>query len=789
MSLSAPGFVYSGAMNLRVFPALPLLLAGAALASAQSRPHVYDLKNVAWSVSLDPDHASITGDVTNTLVPDQPLKQIVLDAGPQLEIDALTVNGEKRPYKHAGDKLTITLSAPKGQTLNVRIVYHGTPQAGVYFVPASRAYPAHTPIAYTQGEMEDNRDWLPTYDYPDNKATSEGRIEVPSDWSAISNGKLVEVVDKGARRVFHWKMDVPHSTYLISFTAGPFVEQKESWDGIPISYWVPPGLEEQGRTSFGGTNKIVALYSRLTHYRYPYVKFTQDVVPDYMFGGMENITAVTQTISTLHPADVEPLDNSKGLVAHELAHQWFGDLVTCRDWSNTWLNEGWATFMPSFWIRESEGQDAFDLSRYDTFSGGLSPYGGSKRPVVWTGYKNPIDMFDAYAYPGGASRMFMLMHRLGEDTFWKAVSDYLHDCQYQNVTTERFFSEISKSTGKDLSGFMKQWFFTPAAPNLKVSVDGDNLVVTQPEPYFDLDTEVWIRDGDQWVKKPLHVSGAKTTLNLGPLASNPLLVDPECWLMAEIQSSLSLTAAQLIDLYKAAPNAAEKARIMDTMMAPLSPAQGEQMARSENFLGLKLRWLSRLGSDSADYMLELLKDPDARVRSGAIEGLVRAQKSGQDVLDALAPLSDSDPNESIRERAFGAILKLSNNADLADKAFTMDGYRDQYRQMALQWWVAHKPDIARTKCLQELANPSSEPVRVDAIRYLGTLKDAPGDRAVYQALLKVLSENSFSARVAAVGALADYGDKSALPEIRPLTDNPLVFMRGAAQSAVDRLSS
>ncbi len=768
------------------FP-VALLLGCATFASAQSRPHVYDLRDVNWSVSLDPEHESLNGDVTNTLVPIATLSEVVLDAGPKLEIDSVTVNGEKRTFKRGGDKLHITVSAKKGDLLKVRITYHGVPEAGAYFVPASRSYPAHTPIVYTQGEMEDNRQWLPTYDYPDNKATSEGRIEVPSDWVAISNGKLLGVEDKGTRRQFHWKMDQPHSTYLISFTAGPFVEGKENWDGIPISYWVPPGLEEEGKTSFAGTNKIVELYSKLTGYRYPYAKFTQDVVPDYMFGGMENITAVTQSITTLHPASAEPIEHSAGLVAHELAHQWFGDTVTCKDWSNVWLNEGWASFLPAFWVRADEGQDAYDLERYQTFTGGLAAHAGAKRPVVWTGYKEPIDMFDNFAYPGGASRMFMLMHELGEATFWKAISDYLHARQFQNVTTEIFFSDVSKSSGKDLKQFMNQWLFTPAAPKLQVTVDGEKLTVTQSAPYFEFDTDVWVLDFGSWVKKKLHVAGPTSTLDLGSMSAEPVLVDPECQLMAEIDSKVKIGVPQLMNLYKEAPNAGEKARMIDTMMGTLSPFQVEQMARAENFLPLKLRWISRITDGGTEYLLDLLKDSDARIRDAAARGLNSQPKSSQ-TLDALTAVSSVDPNDVVRETATQTRLWLSNDSTLAEKCFATDGYRDRYRQIALDWWEKNQPDTAREHCLLVLQSPSSEPLRVSAIRQLGRLKDKKGERAVYQALLKVVNEHSFGARVAAIGALAEYGEKSALPILQPLTSHALVFIRNAAKSAVTRLS-
>jgi aminopeptidase N len=774
-------------MHFRLSAAL--LLAGAAFASGQSRPHAYDLKDVTWSVSLDPDHEALSGDVTNTLSPVASLSEIVLDCGPKLEIDSLTVNGEKRLYRREGDKLKIALGsqAKKGDVLKVRIVYHGVPEAGAYYVPATRSYPAHTPIFYTQGEMEDNRQWLPTYDYPDNKATSEGTIEVPNGWVAISNGKLLETTDKAnGRKAFHWKMDKPHSTYLISFTAGPYVEGKEAWGDLPVSYWVPPGLEDQGKAAFAGTNKIVEFYSKLTGYRYPYVKFTQDVVPDYMFGGMENITAVTQSILTLHPASTEPIEHSAGLVAHELAHQWFGDTTTCHDWSHIWLNEGWASFLPSFWDREAEGQDAYDLDRYNTFSGGLSAHNGSNRPVVWTGYKEPIDMFDNFAYPGGASRMFMLMDKLGEERFWKAISEYLKARQFTNVTTEDFFADVSKSTGEDLDAFRKQWFYTPAAPHLKVSVKDSQLVVSQTQPYFDLQLPVWVLDFGEWVKKSVHLTGESVSLELGSMAGEPTLVDPECKSMLNIESGVKLTSQQKMAVYKAAPNAGEKARIMDTMLSGLDSSDTASLCRSETSLPLKVRWISRLGGGQTEFLLELLKDENAKIRNEAAAALGSQEKSDP-ALQALTTVSELDPNDVVRQTASSTKLRLTNDLAYADKLFQMDGYKDRYRQIALEWYQLRKPDLARTHAMELLANPTSEPLRVVAIRMLGQLKDKTGERDVYRALLKVVSEHSFNARVAAIGALADYGDKSALPAIQPLTTHPLVFVRNAAKGAVSRL--
>ncbi len=268
-------------------------------------------------------------------------------------------------------------------------------------------------------------------DYPDDKATSEGFIEVGSLGEIkISNGKLLDVKEHPDRRIFHWKIDKQHANTLISLIAGKYDKGSGFCGQMPGDYYVPQGLLDWGEPTFGHTEKIIDFYSKLTGFKYPYAKFCQSAVPDYMFGGMENITAVTQTINALHPKSSEPVIDSTGLVAHELAHQWFGDTVTCNGWSDAWLNEGFATFLPTFWDREKSGEEAYDLGRYGTFQGGLAAHQDTSRSVVWKGYKNPLDMFNNFIYPGGASRMFMLMDQLGEARFWKAITAYLNERKY-----------------------------------------------------------------------------------------------------------------------------------------------------------------------------------------------------------------------------------------------------------------------------------------------------------------------------------------------------------------------
>lgn len=773
---------------MRRAPFVLAALAAVCLGGAQTRAHNYDLLSVRWSVRLNPDDSSLSGDVTNTLRPEKGAKTIRFDFG-SLEVDSVEVNEKPATAKRVTGGLEVPLTDPVdgASDVAIRIRYHGKPGAGAYFIPAKRAYPATTPVVYTQGEMEDNRYWLPTYDYPDDKALSEGTIDVPEGWFALSNGALIDQKTEVGRTVYHWKMDKPHATYLISFTAGAYEKGHGEWDGIPIDYYVPKGLADQGEAAFGMTPDIVRFYSTITGFRYPYAKYSQSAVPDYMFGGMENITATTQTITALHPKSIEPLELSWELVAHELAHQWFGDTVSTNGWADAWINEGWATFMPPFYAREKFGQEEFDIERYGIFQGGLAAHQARPdRPVVYAGYHDALDMFDGFIYPGGASRMFMLMRMVGEDRFWKATTAYLEQRKYTAFDTQAFFDTYSKNLGMDLKPFMKQWFFTNGAPNLTVSLDGKDLVVAQTSPLFTLDLPVWVLNNGDWKKFSLHLEKESARLPLGDLAGKPVLIDPECWTMASITNKVPLTVEQLTTLFLTAPNGGEQERMMDSMMDSLNPEQWLSLAvkvKSKRILG---DLIGHLDDGSQGYLIGLTRDPDVRIVDAAAVKLGFLPSTPASI-GRLQEMVTDHSNDLLRQHVFRSLMHLTKSNDMAEEAWKTEGGGDGYRIMAIDFWRESKPDVARDRCLEVLKGGFPEPTRVHAIDTLGELKDKKGSREVYKALTYVLAENSFGARNTAIGALGAYGDPAAIPLLQPLTKAELVFFRHSAQAAIVKL--
>ncbi len=750
--------------------------------------HNYDLKNVLWNLSIDPVARTIAGDVTNTLTLSEDSSTVELHSG-DLKFSEITVDGKAAMFTKADDILTIQLpmAGHSGQTLAVRTVYTGAPQRGLYFVDPEHAFPAKTGMVYSQGEGEDNRNWVPTYDLPNDKATSECFITVPKTWSAISNGKLMGVEDKPDAKVFHWKMDQPFSTYLISVVAGPYVEATQHWKNIPVSYWVPPGLESEGKSSFSATPHMIDVYSKLTGVDYPYAKFSQEVVGDFVVGGMENITAVTQMIRTLHAAGTEPLYDSTGLVAHELAHQWFGDLVTCETWEHMWLNEGFATTMPIFLDRNDHGQELFDFDRYSNFEGAIDSIGSRGRKDVPGTVGSVPTVSMGSPYPGGASRILMLMHTLGEPTFWKAIHTYLETYAFKPATTSEFFDVMTEVSGKDLSTFQSQWYHSAATPSLTVAKQGDGLVVTQLQPYYTLDIPFWILKGNGWEKRSIHVSGPQSTADLGDLAKYPVLLDPEVWTAMEMHYNIQYTPDEVQALYRHAPNAGERARLIAEMFDTIPTADRVALSKEEKFFGDQISIIPHLGADANARLLELTHDSDIRVANAAMMRLgMFPQDAG--TVARLTEIANTSPNELMREHATQALLMQSTDPALANAAWGKKSFDDLYQVVALDWWSKHDPDHARVVALTVLAGTSDEPVRAAAVQALATVKEKPGEHAVFDALSKVALENSYRTRMAAIRALGELGNPDAVAVLKSISPDSAGGVLGTRDAALKQLS-
>src|SRR5262249_43150899 len=253
----------------------------------------------------------------------------------------------------------------------------------------------------------------------------------------------------GKKKTWHWKMDQPYSSYLVSIIVGEYAEVTGEFKGKPVISYVYPGQVENGQISLGKLPRMVAFFSEQTGYDYPYPKYVQTMVKDFG-GAMENITATTMTDTAVHDKRAQIDISSDEIASHELAHQWFGDLVTCRDWGEIWLNESFATFMEAVWNEHEKGRDDYLYEMYNNQQAYFQAwFQGNRRPIVTKRYEDPDGLFDTYAYPRGGAVLNMLRFTLGEDRFWKAIHHYLKTNEWRNVETAQLNVAIEEATGQN----------------------------------------------------------------------------------------------------------------------------------------------------------------------------------------------------------------------------------------------------------------------------------------------------------------------------------------------------
>jgi aminopeptidase N len=444
-----------------------------------ARDRVADIRHICLELSFDFAAKKVMGRCTTALTP-------INDGLERVEFDAveLTIHGVRRGevvlrYTYDGRKLGVLLDRPfaSGEEITIAIDYEAQPRRGMYFVGPDAAYPDKPREIWTQGEDEDSRYWFPCYDYPNDKATSEIIATVPAEFFALSNGKLVNVAEdrQAQTKTYHWRQDIAHTAYLITLAVGRYVELADEYDGIPVLYYVHPGREDDARRAFGNTPRMMRFFSEHIGVRYPYDKYAQVAVNDFIFGGMENTSATTQTADTLHDARAHLDFSSDPLVAHELAHQWWGDLLTCRDWAHGWLNEGFATYFEALWMEHDKGDAEFRYALHqeaqEYFEEASKEY---RRPIVCHVYREPIELFDRHLYQKGGLVLHMLRFVLGDALFWKAMHHYCTTHRGQNVTTADLQRAIEEATGKNLDWFFDQWVYKAGHPELEVSYSWDD---------------------------------------------------------------------------------------------------------------------------------------------------------------------------------------------------------------------------------------------------------------------------------------------------------------------------
>jgi aminopeptidase N len=413
-----------------------------------------------------------------------------------LKIESVQINEVTQRFEYDGEQLCIYLSQPTeiGHRLLIAIAYAAEkPQRGIYFIQPDKHYPHKPTQVWTQGEDEDSRYWFPCFDYPGQLSTSEIRVRVPQPLVAISNGELIDTVEEAKYTTYHWSQQQIHPTYLMTLAVGDFAEIRDEWHGKAVTYYVEKGREADAKRSMGKTPQMIEFLSEKYGYPYAFPKYAQVCVDDFIFGGMENTSTTLLTDRCLlDERAILDNRNTESLVVHELAHQWFGDLVVIKHWSHAWIKEGMASYSEVMWTQREYGdQEAayYRLSEARSyFSEDSSRY---RRPMVTHVYREAIELYDRHIYEKGSCVYHMIRAELGDELFWQAVQTFVQDNAHQTVETIDLLRAIEKATGRNLAFLFDQYVYRGGHPDFKVAYawDGDanlaKVTVTQTQAKAD----------------------------------------------------------------------------------------------------------------------------------------------------------------------------------------------------------------------------------------------------------------------------------------------------------------
>jgi aminopeptidase N len=527
-----------------------------------ARDREIDVKHLRLDLTPDFEKRTLAGIATLTFAPiANPLRTLKLDAV-GLNILALESSVPVETWDVGKEAITISFAAAiaAGSEAWVKVTYRAEPKMGWYYRTEAMGYPKGDDHFWTQGEPEEHRNWFPGYDFPNERFTSEVICRVPKGMTVVSNGRLLEERQEGNLSLFHWSQEQEHVNYLISVIGGYFNKLVSTHGDLPLAFLTPPSEFPEAANSFRDTAAILAFLEEEIGVQYPWAKYYNVCVADFVAGGMENTSITTLTTNTLFSADSENLRTSHRLDAHEITHQWFGDLVTCKDWSHLWLNEGFATYYTHLYDEHKLGTDQM---RFRLYLDALDILKNTdEKPVVWRGFKSPKEQFDYRSYPKGAWVLHMLRSQLGSDLYRKCIRTYLERHRNGNVVTDDLVSVLEEVSGKSWDQFFDQWIYHGGEPILKVEYSWDQdrkqakLSIKQTQKIsdqvllFDFPLPVRFVDSKEGVhdfQVRIHEAAADFYFTL-PEAPKIVRIDPEVTVLAGIEFSLpdAMLHAQLV---------------------------------------------------------------------------------------------------------------------------------------------------------------------------------------------------------------------------------------------------
>ena len=791
-----------------------LCVAGMALAERQYAPdREADVLHITIDVTPNFKTRTVAGTATIKFAPiSKPLIEFRLDAV-DLVVSSVTSSAKIEGYSVTDKAITITFepAVPVGAETTVTVVYEAEPKGGLYFRTPEMGYPEEDTHLFTQGESHSAPHWYPNYDYPNEQSTSEVICRVPKDMTVLSNGRLVseEIDSENGLKAVTWYQEKPHVNYLIALVAGKLKKIESKYKDIPIAFYTPASLIEYAQNSFKDTADMLEYYEKEIGVPYPWDKYDQAVAMDFVAGGMENTTLTILTEGTLHTDETENIRSSQGLVAHELVHQWFGDYVTCKDWSHLWLNEGFAVYYEMLYDGYKNGRNSMLTGLYGTASYLLSNRPEHK-PIVYRSYNRADEQFDYRAYGKGGWVLHMLRTELGEEMFRKCVKTYLERHALSSVVTEDFRSVIEELTGRSYDRFFDQWIYHGRHPDLTVGYnwsEKDKLAkisveqthdVTEKIMLFHFRTKVRFMIADELIDREIVVNSKQHDFYFRlPDEPNIVRFDPDYGLLANIK--FEKPTAMLYEQLENQDDVIGQLRALDALKKKKDKKAVEKLKvvlNNDPFYAVRRNASSALREIHTNEAFEALTDSlvqaDARVRQQVVRDVSNFYRS--ETLELLKRTLRKEKNPAILEVAIRnlglyhhkstrrLLLKylqsVSYRNELATAAIEAIRMLDEpffivplqraldEREMDFRSW-------SFTRGLNTLAHISrNEDDKTKVRNFLASYVNHPKDRI----------------QAGAIGALGTLGDPKAIPIVETFSNGePDDYIERSAERALKQL--
>jgi aminopeptidase N len=625
-----------------------------------SYSRAFDLLHTKLEVAFDWAERSVLGKAELSMTPVfYPQDYVILDAK-GFDIKKISSGEVNLDFEYDGYELLVILQneITRADTITLFIEYIAKPEKGngsaaitsdkgLFFINPDGDDPSKPSQIWTQGETENNSKWFPTIDKPNERCTQDISIVVDKKYQTISNGNLISSTENiDGTRTDRWVQDKPHAPYLFMLAVGDFGLQSEKWNGKDLNYYVDKDYEKYAKKIFDHTPEMLDFFSNVLNYEYPWDKYSQVIVKDFVSGAMENTSAVIFGDFVQKDSKALVDNGNDAIVAHEMFHHWFGDLVTCESWANLTLNEGFANYSEYLWMEYKYGLEKAEEHRLNEMMAYFySTQGDNTHPLIHFYYDDKEQMFDAHSYNKGGLVLHMLRKMIGDEAFFASLNKYLIDNQYSAVEVDELRMAFEDTIGEDLNWFFNQWYLSEGHPiisydyNYSSEFQQTTININQiqnPEAHLSayvlpMEIEVYYEDGsietfDIIIDEREMSFPIKSTKK--PIL---IIIDSRGDLLIELRQDY--TQEELISIYNYCPIFKYKIKALQNIDETNYSPSIIDKGLNEDFYAFRREIIENIDEKKIPVYIEKLKtlakaDPHSQVREAAIDKLPIAFDKG-----------------------------------------------------------------------------------------------------------------------------------------------------------------